>query len=170
MKKALKVFRIIVIVPLSLVLLVNLWLLFSRVALKNELPKFFGFSTATVLSGSMEPTFSAGDILVFREADSYSVGDIVIFSQGDALVTHRIVDETSDGFVTRGDANNSNDIQALDEENIEGVMLCAVPFIGQVFTFLRTPLGILVLVIIGFLLIELPSITELIKTKKVKHE
>jgi signal peptidase len=61
-----------------------------------------------VTSDSMEPTLSPGDGYVIVEGD-VEVGDVVTFSTPDGYVTHRIVGERGDAYVTRGDANPSTD-------------------------------------------------------------
>ena len=69
-----------------------------------------------VATGSMEPTLNAGDGFVAVPSavtDSPEVGDVVVFEattlHGGGLTTHRIVDETEEGYVTRGDANPFTD-------------------------------------------------------------
>ena len=128
-----------------------------------------GYSQAVVLSGSMEPAFSAGDLLVFREQKGYSVGDIVIFSQDGALITHRIVDLRPGGFVTRGDANKADDPKLLPPERIYGTLVRIVPKLGSAMSFMRSPVGILILILIGIALIEGPRLIENMR-KRVKND
>ncbi|MBC8571215.1 signal peptidase I [Zongyangia hominis] len=168
MKKFLKILRGLVIVLLCLVLLVNLWLLAARFLLRQDLPKLFGYSQAIVVSGSMEPTFSVGDMVVFKKREQYEMQDVVIFRQGGSFVTHRIVGTAEGGFITQGDANNAKDQDILDPKQIEGAMVAIIPWVGGVISFLRTPLGLLILILTGFALIEGPQITA--KLKKNKRE
>jgi len=65
-----------------------------------------------VTSESMEPTIETGDGFVAvpaAVAGPVEAGDVVIFEaeqiQGGGLTTHRIVGETDQGFITRGDNN-----------------------------------------------------------------
>lgn len=167
MKKALKILRITITVFLSLILIANLWLIISRLIFRNELPKIFGVSQAIVITGSMEPEISAGDLLIFSEREEYKLQDVVIFRQNDDYVTHRIVEITDNGFITRGDANNTNDREILDPQLIEGKMMITIPGIGGMLSFLRTPLGILVLILIGVLMIEGPYILARFRRKQV---
>jgi len=66
-----------------------------------------------VTSDSMEPTIDANDGFVAVPAavtEDPSPGDIVVYEATDGeLVTHRVVNETADGYVTRGDANPVTD-------------------------------------------------------------
>jgi signal peptidase len=75
-------------------------------------PVLFGF----VETGSMRPTLAPGDGFVAVPAalaGELGPGDVVVFratTVGDGgLTTHRIVDRTDRGFVTRGDANGFTD-------------------------------------------------------------
>lgn len=69
-----------------------------------------------VETGSMEPTIDAGDGFVAIPAaisGEVSTGDVIVFEaeeiQGGGLVTHRVVGETSRGYITRGDASPFTD-------------------------------------------------------------
>lgn len=72
------------------------------------------FFFATVISGSMEPTFKKGDMVLMQSLDrNVEVGDIVVFRQFGIKepITHRAVQITDKGYVmTKGDANNFIDI------------------------------------------------------------
>jgi signal peptidase len=74
---------------------------------------------AFVETGSMAPTLDSGDGFVGLPPallGGVSEGDVVTFEsrtiEGGRLTTHRVVDETPEGYVTRGDANAFTDQQA----------------------------------------------------------
>lgn len=72
----------------------------------------FGWGAARVLSGSMEPTFSEGSLLVVSRvasSEEVSAGDIVVYDAGRSLVAHRVVEVSGGVAVTQGDANNAPD-------------------------------------------------------------
>lgn len=140
-----------------MILLVNVWLLGCRLILKQDLPKVFGYGHAIVLSGSMEPVFSPGDLLIYREEDFYEPGDVIIFRHDGALVTHRIIGLDGEKFVTRGDANNTADQDHVAPSEVEGRMVGILRGVGNLFLFFRSPLGILLLIGGGLLLYELPG-------------
>jgi signal peptidase len=71
---------------------------------------------AYVDSGSMEPTIDEGDGFLTVPAvvaGPPAEGDVITFRaqeiEGGGLTTHRIVGETSEGYITRGDANPFTD-------------------------------------------------------------
>jgi signal peptidase len=75
-------------------------------------PVLLGF----VETGSMSPTLDPGDGFVAVPAaigGPVETGDVVVYSaeevQGGGLVTHRVIDETDRGYVTKGDANAFTD-------------------------------------------------------------
>ncbi|SFG12540.1 signal peptidase I [Oribacterium sp. WCC10] len=87
----------------------------------------FGWKPVIVLSDSMEPTYSAGEILLIREKDETPrVDDIVMFKQTNyginSYVTHRIIGKDTRGYITKGDANNSEDPGRIKDEDIIGTV------------------------------------------------
>lgn len=69
-----------------------------------------------VTSGSMAPTISEGDGFVAipdQLAGNIGEGDVVVFYaqeiEGGGLTTHRVVGETPEGYITRGDGNPFTD-------------------------------------------------------------
>lgn len=97
-----------------------------------------------------------GDMVIYQEQSEYEVGDIVIFEQGSSFVTHRIIEETDGGFVTKGDANNTADSSVLRTDNIKGSFQFVIPNVGSFVQFLTSQLGMLVMFVIAILMIELP--------------
>ena len=138
-------------------LLVALWQLAARALLGEKLPFLFGYAGAVVLSGSMEPTISAGDLLVIHREEGYRAGDIVSFWEGGSLITHRIVEKTPEGFVTQGDFNNAPDAALVPPERIAGRVVGRLPRVGNALLFLRTPSGVLLLLAAGLLTVFFPG-------------
>ena len=75
-------------------------------------PILLGF----VETGSMESEIDAGDGFVSIPSEltgDPETGDVVVFEaeeiEGGGLTTHRVVDETDEGYVTKGDANPFTD-------------------------------------------------------------
>ena len=158
--KPLRVLSAIVTVILALLLAANVYVIAARAVTGEPQPTVFGFSAAVVVTGSMSPAIEPGDLVVCRRSADYAVGDVITFRSGASLVTHRIVGDTSDGFTTQGDANNVADADPVPRGAIVGKVVFTVPKLGIFIEKLRTPLGMTVLVLIGFALIELPKFKE----------
>lgn len=131
---------------LSLVLVASL-LLFGLIALG---PHVFGYKTATMLTGSMEPGISPGDVVVSmpRPASEVEVGDVISYHIpiGDHRVeTHRIVEvvhgeDDSVSVRTAGDANDGVDpwLATLEGDTVWEMQL-VIPRLGTVIRGLRQP-------------------------------
>lgn len=171
MRLAIKILRGIITALLFLVVGVNLWLGIQQTVLHKDPPEIFGYSQLVVTSGSMEPEFSAGDVILIKAKDSYELGDVVTFrDNAGQLVTHRLVGRTEGMFVTQGDANNVEDDDLLAPGNIVGGLVTYIPAVGRLLLFLRTPFGLLLLVAVGILLIELPALAGALgKKRKGRH-
>jgi signal peptidase len=103
-------------------------------------PKLADARPLTVLSGSMTPTFSPGDVVVVRpvDTDAIQVGDVITFqpeSDNPDLTSHRVVSVvfTAEGkaYVTRGDANGADDPTPIRPEQVRGEVWYAVPVVGR---------------------------------------
>jgi signal peptidase len=117
-----------------------LTLIVAIVAAVVVVPRIMGAVPLTVLTGSMQPTYRPGDMVVVQPVpiSQLVVGDVITFqpiSGNPRLNTHRIVEIITDNgkvteLVTRGDANNSDDPPILPEQ-IQGRVRYSVPFIGH---------------------------------------
>lgn len=144
--------RLIKLLPaaaLVLMALLCLWQLGARIVLGQELPQTFGYSHLAVLSGSMEPEISAGDLVVIRRQTAYQPGDIITFDEGGVFTTHRIMEIRDDGFCTKGDANNTPDSRPVPFERVVGRVILVIPGAGKVLLFLRSPAGMLGILLSG---------------------
>lgn len=114
------------------------------------LPQTGLYRTVTVLSGSMEPAFSPGDLIVVtpQPARDVAVGQVITYAipVGDRQVeSHRVVEVLSGGdrpvVRTKGDANAAADpwIAQLDGGVVWRQRL-TVPYAGRAIVFLRDPL------------------------------
>ena len=155
MNKASKnIVRRVLLVLLGLVLGFNVYMFNANTVAHNSLPMPFGIGCAVVQSGSMEPTYSVGDMLFVKQKSQYSVGDVVVYqSQGD-LVVHRITAIQGNSVTTQGDANNMSDAP-FEASNIKGVVVGCIPVVGYAVDALKTPFGILIILALAILLIEL---------------
>ena len=119
----------------------------------------FGYGMATVLSGSMEPEISKGDLLIIREVDELNENDIVVFEDKSSLVVHRIIEMQDEKIITKGDANNVAD-EPIEKSLVRGKVILWIPFVGTIIDFLKTPVGIILVIGLAIALLELPRLKE----------
>lgn len=153
-KQVLKtVLRITLLVLAALVVGTNVYLLNASRLAGDAVPMPFGIGSAVVLSGSMEPEISVGDLLIISRQDAYQVGDIVVYQSGRIAVTHRIVSISGDEVITRGDANNAED-EPITLERIKGKVVMIIPCVGYLVNIIKTPLGTFSIIALAVLLLE----------------
>ena len=88
-----------------------------------------------------------GDLIITKTADvnSIKVGDIISFMENSSVVTHRVIGTgTENGvltFTTKGDANNTEDMDGVPADKVVGVYKTRIPALGDFIYFLQKPLG-----------------------------
>ena len=85
----------------------------------------------------MEPIIHVGSIAYINTNDvDVAVDDIVTFKITDAshdkLVTHRIIREENGDYITKGDANDVNDLSPVKKDQIVGTYAYSIPKAGFV--------------------------------------
>ena len=130
----------------SLLLLLIPALLYLPAILWFQMPNQF----AVVMSGSMEPTYSAGDLIVLRPIKDIQVGDVVAFKTPRGTpgfpprLLHRVVEYEEAGarLTTKGDANADSDPFKVGMESLLGEATgFKVPLGGHVILFLQSRYG-----------------------------
>lgn len=126
--------------------------------------RLLGYEVYNVISGSMEPTYSKGDLIYVKAVNpnDIRVGDPITFVANENLVvaTHRVVrvDRENRCFYTKGDANETEDQKPVRYENVKGVPQFSIPLLGYVSDYISHPPGtyvaiggVVVLMAIAFL-------------------
>lgn len=137
----------------GLALGINVYMMNASRLMGNQIPMPFGVGFAVVLSGSMEPEMSTGDLIVVCEDNDYKVSDVVVYQNGYSLIVHRIVGIDGDEVVTKGDANNINDA-AISVSDIKGKVVMTIPYLGKVMTLIKSPIATVLIVLAAIVLIE----------------
>lgn len=137
---------------------VILWIVLLGFILLLALSRFTSYEVLVVRSGSMEPVINTGGIVVVdREARLPPVGTIASFRDVDgSVVTHRVVDMDGARYITRGDANSSNDVTVRSTAAVYGSVVLALPLLGYAIHLLGQPAPFLILLLGtgGFLVLD----------------
>jgi len=152
-----------------IILLAFAVVLFTVFTLKNagaDNRSVFGIRAFVVLSDSMSATdFSAGDLIISRsvDTDELAEGDIISFISQNSdnygeIVTHKIRRHTTDiygnpAFVTYGTTTDVDDEAPVPHSAVLGKYSFRIPAAGRFITFLKTPMGYVVVILIPFLIL-----------------
>lgn len=141
--------------------------------LSSMLPIPGGVKTFVVQSGSMEPSIKTGSVIVVKQAESYMVGEVITFgprSKTKPPTTHRIIEIKEDGsYVTKGDANDDEDLRTVSRYEVIGKVVASIPWVGYAVAAAQKPWGFVVIVVIPAAIIiweEVGKIWTEIKKKR----
>ena len=140
----------------------------------SGVPTFFGFRPFSVQTDSMEPTFSAGDMIideVITDAADLEVGDVItywtIIEGQQVLNSHRITSITDYEnylyFDTKGDNNTIGDSTGVHQNDIVGRYLFKIPGLGTLVDFLSTGTGFLIVIVVPVFIFFVFQIMEFSK-------
>ena len=128
-----KVLTCILIMICAALLVLTSWLAIDKFIRKSKVPSFFGYSILVVSTGSMSDTLIEGDVIIIKDTGDYITGDIVTFAhEGETTpTTHRIVEyDKNGGYITRGDANDSDDTRHVTDDIIFGEVVATMHVLG----------------------------------------
>ncbi len=152
-----KYFSVMVFFLLATVLAYNTVIIIKTAIEPRKTPDFFGIKTYIILSGSMEPELTVGDLIIVKEVDEdkLNIGDIISYRDGSNVVTHRIIKiNTVNGtkqYITKGDHNNVEDSGTLTIGSIEGKVIGKLAYIGKFILFMKNKYVLITLAVVSFL-------------------
>jgi signal peptidase len=102
---------------------------------KGETPAVFGYQLYVVQSGSMEPTFNIGSVILSRipgDPSKLKKGDVVTFTNDGVTITHRIFEVINDDgivkYKTKGDnPENTVDPDLLTTDRVKAILVFRIP-------------------------------------------
>ena len=142
------------------------------------IPTIIGIKPFIVLSGSMENTVKTGSVAYINthvNAEDIQIGEIIAFSVGNSQVTHRVIGiNENNTFITKGDANDNEDLAPVKFEDFKGKTIFSIPYLGKFITMCKTKIGhFIIFLIIGLnilFLIFSKDNDKKIKQIKLKEE
>ena len=120
-------------------------LLVIALLLPATISQFLGYQIYNVVSGSMEPSIPVGSMVFVRPTDWQDIlpGDVIAFDSAGSVTTHRVVESHmfEQEFITKGDANENEDLTAVPYRNLIGRVERHVPYLGELTAMLASSLG-----------------------------
>lgn len=112
------------------------------------LPGFIGYNMYNVISGSMEPAVKVGSLIYVwsEEPSEIKEKDIIAFyasAEDESIITHRVLENNvvAGRFITKGDANDAEDLEPIEYDNYIGKVKLVIPYMGKLFTMMSSVQG-----------------------------
>lgn len=178
-----KIFKIImrIIRICAVILLLGFVLVVCMQRFSNNRMSFFKYRMFTVVSGSMEPKYKIGDVLISKEVDpsTIKVGDTISYlgvrgDFRDKVITHQVIgiEKDSNGdriFRARGLNNLVEDPEVM-EEQLYGVVIYKVLILSFLYRIVSTNIGFYAFIIIPLMyIIGYEIISVLLKKEEQKR-
>lgn len=104
-----------------------------------------GNEVYNVVSGSMEPMIPVGSLVYVEPVrpEEIAAGDVIAFRSGSSVVVHRVMENKPDDreFVTKGDANEAEDIYAAAYSDLIGRVFSHIPVLGSLLVLYTSTMG-----------------------------
>lgn len=139
---------------------------------------FFGYSLFEIKTASMAGVMEIGDWILVKITDDVKLDDIVTFEQDGSFITHRIIEQYQDTYITKGDSNNAKDTP-ITKNQIVGKMIKVIPKFGIMKKTLfntKVLITLIITILVGTTLFDKNSIinkkskSPIIKSKPKKEE
>lgn len=124
-----------------------------------------GIRPCSVISGSMEPNLPTWSLCFIDTRISYDeiqTGDIVVYNRrsDDMRIIHRVIEITSEGMITKGDANSVSDGFSVGRDNLYGKSLFYIPYLGYWGRFAQKPIIKISIIMCWFVLLMTDIVTS----------
>ena len=178
-KKIFKILKYIVNIIVVLVVL-SFALMVCLQRFSNNKISFLDYRMFTVVTGSMEPKYKIGDVLIAKEKDpsKIKIGDAISYVARTGviknnIVTHEVVDITRDEngkylFHAKGLVNIIED-PIVYEEQLYGVVVHKAKLLSFVKKIISTDIGMVLCIIIPILYIIISEMIAVLIEKEEKR-
>ena len=130
--------------------------------LKKDYVNVFGYTYFVVATGSMSGTIEVDDIIFVKLTKDVKNNDVITFKSNDGdIITHRLIGQKDDKYITKGDVNNVTDELITKNQIIGKVNLIVSP------SFILKSIAIFLIV---FILLALVNFDNIIKKYILKGE
>ena len=123
--------------------------------LKKDYVNVFGYTYFVVATGSMSGTIEVDDIIFVRITKDVHTNDVITYKNKDGdIITHRLITQNGDSYVTKGDVNNVADEPITKNQIIGKVRFVVSP------SFILKSIAIFLIVFILLALVNFDSIIK----------
>lgn len=132
-------------------------------------PRFLGYQSYNIVSGSMEPEIPVGSLVYVKAAvpEEVAVGDVIAYTSGadGGVITHRVLENHADAreFVTKGDANDREDLAPVGYDRLTGKVEYHISGLGTVCALFGSASGKLSLLALVVLAVALRLLTVVLQ-------
>ena len=120
--------RIFNILIIGVIIVSLLGIVKNKDLINEELP----LRLLVIKSNSMFPNLEKNDVILIKKCNDYKVNDIITYSYENYLITHRIIEKNDEGFITKGDNNNSQDNDLVKLKDIKGKVILKINRKGKI--------------------------------------
>ncbi len=119
-----KTLKIILFSLVIIFVFISIYVLFEN---KEKIVDNLNFRFLVIKSGSMYPELDINDIIIVKKCKNYEIGDIITYNyQNKYFITHRIIEKNKNSFITKGDNNNSEDLEDIKIQNVKGKVILII--------------------------------------------
>lgn len=146
---------------------VVVYIVFVFIVIFFSINIFDRYRFLTNKTNSMSPLINPGSITLVVKQSSYTVGDIISFyalsDNKENIITHRIVREGGNVYITKGDANVAIDDTSVLPRLVIGKVHMIIPYLGMFISFAKTGIGLWLTILIPAIWIVGVEIYEIIQ-------
>ena len=154
---------LIIFIISVLVIIAGIYAVQTRI-LKKENAEILGYTAFEVVTGSMSGTIEVGDLIIVKVTNDVKINDIIVYKDGSNFITHRVIDEKGTEIITKGDANNSQDVP-INASQVFGRVELTIPKVG-IWKKVLTTLSVLIAIVITIILLSVLVYTNPKSTKE----
>lgn len=166
---------------IAFILLMGFVIVVCMQRFSNNRMSFFNYRMFTVISGSMEPKYNIGDVLISKNVDpsTIRVGDPISYigTKGDLrdkVITHEVTEVKKDEngkyvFRAKGIKNIVEDPEDVLEEQLLGVVVYRSIILSFLYRIISTSVGFYILIIIPLMYIIGYEIINVMLKKEEKR-
>ncbi len=109
---------------------------------KKAYCNYFGYTYFQILTGSMEDYIKIDDVVIVRITDKIKENDVISYKNGSSVITHRVIEVHEDGYITKGDNNNTDD-GLIEKNKVIGKVVYIGKGFGKIKRFILEPIVII---------------------------